>query len=471
MRVIIAGRLSRKVTDRDQTGFDSQERESVRWAQANGHDVVAVVADFKSGRSGLEARKTLRPWVTEPDQLARYDGIVALKVDRLTRGDRAETTKLEDWAREHGKSLLIAGADVHFPSEGTDGIAWDLMLRMAHQEWLNTSERYRRMQRTLADAGHLVGNVPFGYRSVRNGGGHKTAELDPELVPSLLGMIKRSLDGKSLTEIADWLDSEGIPAVRGGQWSAKSVSQILRNEILHGRHKITLKTDGEPRTFTHNVEPVIDLATFRRLQDKLDNRPGRRGPTSGDVAFLTNIAQCGICGAPMYRHYSNNRRADGSVQRISYYRCNGQPPKQRSTCRNMVRADWLESEADEMISVIHGDRKVIERTVVPGNGHDDAIEQIDQDIRDLDPDAPDYDDQHAALRAERRLLQALPTEPDRIIERPTGMTVRELWATLDVAGKRDLLLRAGVKIKAVRGKAGSERPGGPDLLIDALTRL
>src|SRR5262249_32836187 len=147
MRVIIAGRLSRKVADRDQTGFDSQERASVRWAESLGHEVVAVVADFKTGRSGLDARPNLRPLVTDADRLASYEGIVALKVDRLTRGDRAETAKLEQWARDNGKSLLIAGADVHFPSEGTDGIQWDLMLRKAHQEWLNTSERYRRMHR------------------------------------------------------------------------------------------------------------------------------------------------------------------------------------------------------------------------------------------------------------------------------------------------------------------------------------
>lgn len=61
MRVIVAGRLSRKAADPDQTGFDSQERDSVRWAQSEGHEVVAVVADYKSGRSGPEARPNLRP--------------------------------------------------------------------------------------------------------------------------------------------------------------------------------------------------------------------------------------------------------------------------------------------------------------------------------------------------------------------------------------------------------------------------
>ncbi len=32
MKVIIAGRLTRKAAGRDQAGLDSQEREPVRWA-------------------------------------------------------------------------------------------------------------------------------------------------------------------------------------------------------------------------------------------------------------------------------------------------------------------------------------------------------------------------------------------------------------------------------------------------------
>jgi DNA invertase Pin-like site-specific DNA recombinase len=162
MRVIIAGRLSKKATDRDQTGFDSQERESVRWAEQNGHRVVTVVADFKSGRSRIEDRPNLRPWVTDPERLSQYDGIVALKVDRLTRGNRQETADLESWANEHGKVLLIAGLNVRSDAEGMEGMAWDMMLRQAHQEWLNTSERYGRMRRTLIEKGSVVSKAPWG---------------------------------------------------------------------------------------------------------------------------------------------------------------------------------------------------------------------------------------------------------------------------------------------------------------------
>jgi site-specific DNA recombinase len=102
MRVIVAARLS--VLADGQTGLDSQEREVVAWAERNGHTVVAVVGDNKTGKSHLWDRPNLRPWVTDPVKLSEYDAVVALKVGRLTRADDEGVDAMKAWAREHGKS-------------------------------------------------------------------------------------------------------------------------------------------------------------------------------------------------------------------------------------------------------------------------------------------------------------------------------------------------------------------------------
>jgi len=162
MRVIVAARLS--VLAEGQTGLDTQEQEVIRWAEAQGHTVVGVAADFKTGKSDLTDRPNLRPWIVVPVKRDSYDAIVAYKVDRLTRADKAGTTRMEEWAREHGKSLLISSAEVRFPSEGAEGAMWDMYVRMAHQEWLGIRERYVRMQSFKRSIGSLVGRAPWGYR-------------------------------------------------------------------------------------------------------------------------------------------------------------------------------------------------------------------------------------------------------------------------------------------------------------------
>ena len=67
---------------------------------------------------------------------------------RPSRGDNQSTNAIEAWAYENGKQLLTEDGLV-FPCEGADGIRWDVTKRIAHEEWLKDSERYRRMQADL----------------------------------------------------------------------------------------------------------------------------------------------------------------------------------------------------------------------------------------------------------------------------------------------------------------------------------
>src|ERR1700685_271912 len=104
MRVLVAARLSRLAPG--QTGLDSQDRESRAWCEGNGHEVLGVPADHKSGTVAPWDRPNLTPWVTEPDKIKLYDAIVGYSFDRLSRGDKQNTNAIEAWAHQHGKQLL-----------------------------------------------------------------------------------------------------------------------------------------------------------------------------------------------------------------------------------------------------------------------------------------------------------------------------------------------------------------------------
>jgi hypothetical protein len=161
----------------------------------------------------------------------------------------------------------------------------------------------------------------------------------------------------------------------------------------------------------------------------------------------------------MYRRSMYNVRKDGSKQYNLYYRCDGSL-RDRSKCRNMVPLedadDWLSSWVTDVI----GNQELIERTVVPGHGHEDEIAEVEADIRDLDLDDPDYLSKQSALMAERKRLKELPATPSKVMERPTGVTIGQHWATLDTAGRRAWLLAGKVRVMAYKPPAKGAIPDG-----------
>jgi DNA invertase Pin-like site-specific DNA recombinase len=428
MRVIVAGRLSRKVADRDQTGLDSQEREAVRWAEAEGHEVVAVVADFKSGRSGLESRPQLRPWVTQPEKLREYDAIVALKVDRLTRGSRAETTLLEQWARDHGKTLMIASAGVRFPSEGVDGIQWDLMLRIAHQEWLAISERYLRMQRTLKERGSAVGLPPWGFE-IRKLDGRKVFEPTPQCRACAPVIFQMAISGRSLREIASWMDSQGIVTRNGKSWHEGHIAaHILRNPVYKGMRR-------GAGALSPVTEAVVSGRDWSAAGEAIAARnraiPGERKYRKALLSPVCGNPECDATGldlgpSPMYAIRTG--RAGG----YAYYRCSGRGPQRRGCGACLIPTSELESAVAAAMRA--NQQWHYEPRYVAGDDNADRIERL----RGLAAVAVSRAGM-LAIWDEIEALEALDPAPGGWVNEKTPLTKAMFWESLDEEGQRGYL--------------------------------
>jgi site-specific DNA recombinase len=435
MRVIIAARLSQKA-DR-QTGIESQDELTREWAERNGHTVVATVADRKSGTVQPWDRPKLRPWVTDPVKMAQFDAVVGYRFDRLSRGDNQSTNQIEQWAFDNGKQLLTEDGLV-FPCEGADGIRWDMAKRLAHEEWLTISGRYRRMQSFLRANDYFVGRPPYGYAVVPKDK-HKTLAPDPIKGPVVREMVDRYLDGDSLRDIARWLESSGAPrpSVVDKPWSPKAVNDILRNEALIGRRK----HEGK---IVLRFEALLDLSVWRELQESLDANRRRRGKVRNNPAMLTDVLYCGKCGRIMHARYNPKTHKDGTTYTWRGYRCDG-TPQSPSRCKFMPSMADVDEQVSEGILDSYGDATYWEKKITQGHSYEAELDENADEIAALDPDAPDYLEEHAALIAERKRLQSLPTVPDKVEDIANG-TVAERWAEADTAGRRQILLDMGWRI-------------------------
>lgn len=433
------------------TGIDTQDIDTEAWAKRNGHTVVAVVADRKSGTIQPWDRPNLRPWVTDPEKIAQYDAVVGWRFDRLSRGDNQSTNAIEDWAYRNRKQLLTEDGLV-FPCEGADGIRWDMAKRLAHEEWLKISGRYRRMQAHLRSlqrpdggTGYLVGRPAYPYRRVE-ADGHKLIEPDPAKAPIIREAIERFLDGASLSDIVRWLGSVGAPApTSGGKWYPKSVADIFTNESLIGKRrdkngKIELRF--EP--VLANDDGTPDMATWRDLQERVKANAKRRGNIRDDPAMLTGVLWCGKCGRIVHARRIPRKRVDGSVYEWRGYRCDG-TPRELSTCKLSSPMEWLDDEVSNTVMEQYANETHYETTITRGSDHQDELEDNAAEIASLDPDTEDYDVRLAELRAERTRLKTLPDVPD-LIQRVAAGTVGDRWMAADKAGRRQLLLDMGWRI-------------------------
>lgn len=167
------------------------------------------------------------------------------------------------------------------------------------------------------------GNVPIKYKTLL--GYKKGADGLPEIVPEeaeIVRLIYRSyLDGMSLKQIADTLNSRGLRTKhKNALWQIEIVKSILVNEKYSGDAllqktyvtdcitKKTRKNNGElPMYLVKNHhEPIISHEDFNRVQEEMARRSAKRviadkltkteqGKYSAKYA-LSELLICGECG-------------------------------------------------------------------------------------------------------------------------------------------------------------------------------
>jgi Recombinase zinc beta ribbon domain/Recombinase len=287
-------------------------------------------------------------------------------------------------------------------------------------------------------------------------------------------MVRRALSGDTYTSIAEWLDDTGVSTVHGGPWSQTSVRTALSSPALKGRY---LNAAGE---VTHKfTDCLMSAAEWKQLQASLDRRPQRRGMITAETALLTSVIFCDRCKGAMYRTKSRKKRKDGTVREWFYYRCGG-TDRRRSDCRNMVSVEdadaWVHSWFTE--TGAFAPVEIVETIVTPGDDHAEEIAELEAEIKELNLDSPDYDQRHATLRRERSRLLAMPSEPARTLERPTGKRVGDVWRSLDDEQRRRFLLAGSTRVfcmsNAAMRRAGNEMiyiTGNPNRLTEALRNL
>jgi DNA invertase Pin-like site-specific DNA recombinase len=464
MRALIAARKSNKVDSAtgEGIGLDTQDEKARAFCERLGIDVVGLARDTISGRLAPIDRPDLGAWLGDPARRALFDVVIAYRADRLSRGEDTDWSRIETWAADHGKTLILVDGStgIRYPArDDSDRWQWMSAKTQAGKEWNDIRERIIRSTCAIMRAGYWVGRAPWSYR-IEGDRYRKSLVADPTLVDYLRAVYYRAIKGDSLRMIAAWLESEGVRTERGNAvWSESVVGKILANTTYSGTHTRTCVECGGSHDIT--VPALVDMATQRRATDALRSRvrgSNNGGRPSANPAMF--VPMCDACGVPMYRIVSNVKG-----HRYEHYYC-----KRRTTggvrrgCGLMVRCDLADAFADRILSA-----DTEPETTVTISYPAAALESEIERVRRVERSAFEADDieKMLELRAERDALvkQLATTERERVEKVPvtdpkTGevQTVGHVWQSLNPADRRDWLKRRGIDVLLTKT---SVKLGGP----------
>lgn len=301
MRLIGCVRVSR-VGGRAGDSFISPQvqRDQVNaYARARGHTIVGWQEDLDRPGSNLN-RPGLQAALEAVDR-GEADGIIAAKLDRLTRS-LSDLGKLLERALADGWNLVAVdvGLDMATPNgklvaHMLGAIAeWELDRRRA--DWNLARER-------AVDRGvHIASKTPTGYRRLEDGRMEPSDDAD-----MIRDLFRKRAAGVGWRTLGELLTEAGVVTPYGNlQWSSGAVNALIRNRVYL----------GEARSGSFVMEnahtPLVTEGEWHAAQIARGLPSARVGPP----AMLSGLIRCSGC---RYLMKVDSTRSRG--EKLVMYRC------------------------------------------------------------------------------------------------------------------------------------------------------
>jgi DNA invertase Pin-like site-specific DNA recombinase len=500
VRLLPTVRLSLENDER--TSPDRQMARMQAHAQFNNHTLIPIgPGDYDLGVSGSVPpwdRPGLGKWLKD-DRLGEWDGLIAAKLDRLTRS-LLDFERLVKWLEERGKILVCLDPAIDLTTPAGKAFA-QVIVVFAEFERETIRARVRDAYDKLRkDGKYPGGQIGFGYMAVkldRNWG----IVPDPEYAPVVRAMADRYVRFESFGSISKWLNENGVPSPRdairkrqgkplkGTPWTAVTVKIVLRGPGILGaatsaRGEAVRDDDGE---VIYRAAPLIDRETWEKVQARIgENRTGAKVNTTA----LLRVAFC-TCGQPLYAATTRRKSkyTEGGIYVHRYYHCfhartfdQAGGPK---CSAKRIYAEKLEEKVFGALLDLVGRYELTEKRMTPGRDFAEDIARVKDTLSHLAGDiemGEALGDDVAELvakrdraRAELRRLVAMEPVAAGVETVKTGKTFRQHWESLGTVQRNEFLRSAGVRVEAHRDKLPplKMRPGpltatGLDVLRTAI---
>lgn len=313
--------------------------DALRERMEDGYDALAHhrrALEELAARLGVEVSRWYRDGIKSGDSIAaraemrellatvedgRWDGVLCMEVERLTRGDMGDQAAVGRAFSESG-TLIVTPTKVYDPSDEADMEYFEFGLFMSRREYKVIKKRLMAGRvASVKEGQYIFTHRPFGYRKVDVDGMHTLEPVEDE-AQAVREMYAARLRGDSYAQIARMLDAMGVAPYKGARWNPGSVHNILHNPVYAGRISFKRgaqtayvengrkRTRSTPPTESYLVdglhEGIVDGATWDAVQAMAYHSPVKRTHITRN--YYGRLLKCAECGKSLSYTDSGNCR-------------------------------------------------------------------------------------------------------------------------------------------------------------------
>lgn len=299
-----------------------------------------------AGKSGKNTKRPAFERMMDKVKAGQVSHVVVYKIDRISR-NLIDFSIMYNEFKYHRVAFI--SLNEQFDTSSAMGEAMlKIVLVFAEMERKLTSERVTDVMIGRAQSGLWNGaRVPYGWDWDDEKKCPVHSKVEAKYVKQ---MYEDYLNGGSSVSIAKNYNANKIPTKRGGEWTSKTIADVIRNPMNKGDYRYNYRESARGRKKPQEeviyikgvFEPLVSINDWEKANKLMDGR-GFKMNSSGQIIMnkrcnvFTGLIFCGKCGE-RYNVRSKDCR-QGSGFRPSSYACGKKSRK--GTCDNQNISDVI----------------------------------------------------------------------------------------------------------------------------------
>ena len=281
------------------------EKLLLEYCERNDLIVKKIYKEVVSGES-IAARLEMQRLLVDVTS-GKYDGIVCIELERLSRGSQVDQAEILEVFKKTGTKIYTLNKTYDFSTDNEiDEEFFEFGLFMSRREYKVICRRLSRGRSAALLEGYYTGSVlPYGFTKEKRGKGFVLVP-EPEEAQIVRLIFDKFISGSGVTEIARYLNEQGIKPRASKQFEPTRIREILKNKTYSGFLHVKNKNISETWVKGKH-DPLIEPTTFESAQALLKVTTPRVKKDHKVVNPLAGLVKCDNCGRYLIASAGGNK--------------------------------------------------------------------------------------------------------------------------------------------------------------------